>query len=241
MSVTSASEQAGLPAWPWLSLVNRQGLAVKLIATTVHDVNNVLQVVSGAAEVLALDPSPAAVAKRTTSIVGHATAATTVLAGLIGFVRADGDARDGAKPLALAQQVLALRQHAFRKGRITAEAHGDEAEAAIARHHLQQVLLNLVVNAEPVLAGRPDARFTVTVRAGERVVVEVADNGPGLPADVERTLAAWPPVPGAAAGALGLGLRVSRHLVEQAGGTLELAAAPEGGALAIISLPPLRR
>jgi two-component system C4-dicarboxylate transport sensor histidine kinase DctB len=237
----AAGDPAGLPSWEWLALVNRQALAVRLVATTVHDVNNILQVVSGAAEVLALDPTPAAVAKRTTSIVGQSAAATAVLAGLTGFVRAESDARDGARPLVLAQQVLAFRQHALRKGRIAASAAGDDVECAMARHRLQQVLLNLVVNAEAAVAGRPDARLTITVTAGETVGVVVEDNGPGW-GDGPRGLV-WPPRPGPQAGplGLGLGLRVSRDLVAQAGGTLDTADAPGGGARVTVTLPLLRR
>lgn len=232
---------AGLPPADWLALVNRQALAVRLISTTVHDVNNILQVVSGAAEVLALDPTPAAVAKRTTSIVGQATAATSVLAGLVNFVRADGSAQDGAKALAVASQALGFRQHAFRKGRIAASANGDDVEAAMPRHHLQQVLLNLVVNAEHVVTGKGDGRIQVTVSGGDAIVVDVDDNGAGWPAGIDAAIAAWPAQPGPSAGALGLGLRVSRELVERAGGTLACVASPLGGARARITLPALRR
>ncbi len=115
---------SGPPPAEWLAAVNRQSLAVRLLATAVHDVNNILQVMSGAAEVLALDPTPAAVAKRTTSIVGQSAAATAVLHNLMAFLRADAPASDGARPLALAQQVLAFRQHAFKKLRLTVVGRG---------------------------------------------------------------------------------------------------------------------
>ena len=239
--VDPAGDPAGVPSRDWLALVNRQALAVRLIATTVHDVNNILQVVSGAAEVLALDPSPPAVAKRTTSIVGQAAAATAVLAGLTAFVRAESDARDGARPLALAQQVLAFRQHALRKGRITAVAAGDDPECAMARHRLQQVLLNLVLNAETALGGRLEARVTIAVSAGDPVRIVVDDTGPGWAPGAAGAADPWPPVPGPAPGALGLGLRVSRDLLAAVGGTLETGDAPEGGARVTISIPALRR
>lgn len=244
MSVDPAAPAwgSGPPPLAWLATVNRQSLAVRLLATTVHDVNNILQVMSGAAEVLALDPTPAAVAKRTTSIVGQSAAATAVLHNLITFVRAESPAQDGARPLALAQQALAFRQHMVRKLRLTAAAEGDDAECAMARHRLQQVLLNLVVNAEQALAGRPNGTLRLTVQGGDDVVrIVVADNGPGLPPARVTAAFAWPPVPGETPGALGLGLQVSRGLVAEAGGTFAIEAPPEGGTAVVVTLPRLRR
>ena len=233
---------SGPPPLAWLAAVNRQSLAVRLLATTVHDVNNILQVVSGAAEVLALDPTPAAVARRTTSIVGQSAAATAVLHNLITFVRAEGPAQDGARPLALAQQALAFRQHAFKKARLAAAADGDDIECAMARHRLQQVLLNLVVNAEQALAGQTGGTIHLGVQGGDDVVrVVVTDNGPGLPAARQAVALAWPPVPGDTPGALGLGLQVSRGLVAEAGGTFVIEAPPEGGTAVVMTLPRLRR
>ena len=233
---------SGPPPLAWLAAVNRQGLGVRLLATTVHDVNNILQVMSGAAEVLALDPTPAAVARRTTSIVGQSAAATAVLHNLIAFVRAESPAHDGARPLALAQQVLAFRQHAFKKLRLAVAAEGDDVECAMARHRLQQVLLNLVVNAEQALAGRTGGTIHLGVQGGDDVVrIVVADNGPGLPDARQAAAFAWPPVAGDTAGALGLGLQVSRGLVAEAGGTLVIEAPPEGGTTVVLTLPRLRR
>ncbi len=230
--------QTAAPPADWLALVNRHALAVRLIATTVHDVNNILQVVSGAAEVLALDPSPAAVAKRTTSIVGQSAAATTVLAALTGFVRAETDARDGARPLALATQALAFRQHALRKGRITSGATGDDAMCGMPRQRLQQVLLNLVLNAEHALAGRLDGELRIVVTGGDVVVVTVDDNGPGW-GDATASSDAWPPRPGTSPGALGLGLSVSRDLLARVGGTLACEPSPLGGARVTLRVPAL--
>ncbi len=220
---------SGPPPAEWLAAVNRQSLAVRLLATTVHDVNNILQVMSGAAEVLALDPTPAAVAKRTTSIVGQSAAATAVLHNLMAFLRADAPAGDGARPFALAQQVFAFRQHAFKKLRLTASAEGDDVVCAMARHELQQVLLNLVVNAEQALAGQVGGLIRLTVQGGEVVTIAVEDNGPGIPAARAAAIFGWPPLPGASAGTLGIGLQVARHLVEAVGGALRIEAPPAGG------------
>lgn len=227
----------GAPPHEWLAVVNRQSLAVRLLATAVHDVNNILQVMSGAAEVLVLDPSPASVTKRTTAIVTQSVAATSVLHALTAFVRADGHAHEGGRALAVAQAVVASRQHAIRKARLAVAVEGDEGAVALASHRLQQVLLNLFINAEQALAGRPDGRIRIDVTGGDAVVVTVEDNGPGLTPERRPALFAWPPLPGNAAGALGVGLLVSRQLVEGAGGTLVIETPEEGGVRAVVTLP----
>lgn len=231
---------AAPPPDGWLILVNRQSVAVRLLSTTVHDVNNILQVMSGAAEVLALDPTPAAVAKRTTAIVTQSLSATSVLHALTAFLREDSDPLAGARALVLARQALAYRQHAFRKARITATVEGDDVVCAMASHRLMQVLLNLLLNAEHALKGRTDGRIAVEVTDGDPVTIVVADNGCGLPEGGVETLVAWPPRPGGAAGALGVGLRVVRALVAEAHGAVDVADAPDGGARVALSLPRLR-
>lgn len=239
MEPADRSEGAAPPPDDWLILVNRQSVAVRLLSTTVHDVNNILQVMSGAAEVLALDPTPAAVAKRTTSIVTQSLAATGVLHSLTSFLREDSDPLAGARPLALARQAMTYRQHALRKARLAVTVEGDDAVCAMASHRLLQVLLNLVLNAEHALKGRSDGAISVQVTDGDPVAIVVTDNGTGMPPGM-GVATPWPPQPSGAAGALGLGLRVVGALVASAQGTIEFDDAAGGGVRVTLSLPRLR-
>lgn len=102
-------------------------------------------------------------------------------------------------------------------------------------YRLRQVLANLISNS---LHQMP-AGGTLTLTAGgdgDRVVVEVADTGPGIPPDrlgqvFERFVKA-----GDSEGT-GLGLSIARDLVEAHGGTINAADRPGGGALFTITLP----
>lgn len=239
MEPADLSEGAAPPPDDWLILVNRQSVAVRLLATTVHDVNNILQVMSGAAEVLALDPTPAAVAKRTTAIVTQSLAATGVLHTLTSFLREESDPLAGARPLALARQAVTFRQHALRKARLSAAVDGDDAVCAMASHRLLQVLLNLVLNAEHALKGRSDGVIAVQVTDGDPVAIVVTDNGTGMPPEIHAA-APWPPQPGGAVGALGIGLRAVRALVTDAHGSIAFDDVPGGGARVTVSVPRLR-
>lgn len=230
------------PPPEWLALVNRQALVTRLLSTTVHDVNNILQVVSGAAEVLAMDPTPDAVTRRTGSIVTQSGQATAALQILNAFARGSGGASGLVKIKALAEQAVALRLYALRKGRVAVSLTGEELAGHGSPARLLQVVLNLLVNAEQALADRSGAALTIHLgRDADRVTVTVADNGPGVSDDRAAALFAWPPSPGGAAGALGIGLLVSRELAARDGGTLTWAPAEGGGAAFFLSLPRAER
>ncbi len=226
------------PPLSWLAQVNRQTLVTRLLTATVHDVNNTLQVVSGAAEVLAMDPSAAAIATRTESIVGHARSATATLRALTGFARGATAPGDRTALKAAAESAIGLRQYALRKARIAVRLSGDEVECAAAPDVVLQIVLNLLVNAEQAVAGRADAAIAVTVGAAPgNGTLEIADNGPGLSPALQRADWCWPPAAEVAPLGLGLGLIVSQGLARHDGGDLTYASAPSAGAVFLLSLP----
>jgi signal transduction histidine kinase len=107
---------------------------------------------------------------------------------------------------------------------------------------IKQVIINLVTNAIKFTpeGGVITVTAARTVRGGLRV--EVSDTGCGMSAgDLEIALSAYGQVGhGAAAGGTGLGLPISKRLVEAHGGTFSLQSTPGLGTTAIIVLPPSR-
>jgi two-component system C4-dicarboxylate transport sensor histidine kinase DctB len=218
------------PPLDWLERANRHALVTRLVSSAVHDVSNALQVVSGAAEMLALDAGSEAVSRRSAAIVHQAMGATTVLQQLTGFAREPLRPAEPISLRALGERVVAWRQYSLRKLRVASQVAGDEGECRAPVRRLLQVLLNLVVNAEQGLAGRGEGRLTVTVSsAADHVDLVVADDGPGLDDAMRRAVLLWPPPADPASGALGIGLLVSHHLVQQMGGRLSLGASADGG------------
>ncbi|MBX5466819.1 MAG: hypothetical protein K6U14_04895 [Firmicutes bacterium] len=108
------------------------------------------------------------------------------------------------------------------------------AEVWADRDRLFQVLLNLFKNAAEALAPGPG---TVTVKAhreGEWVAIAVADDGPGLPAEVMANL--YNVVTTKPTG-VGLGLAIAQRLVRAHRGDLEVRSTPGRGTTFIIRLP----
>ncbi len=103
------------------------------------------------------------------------------------------------------------------------------------RDQLTQVLLNLVQNAEQALAGRGGA-VTVRTRAdGGAVLLEVADDGPGVPPEHRERI--FEPYFTTKEAGTGLGLAIARRIAEEHGGALELECPSAGGAIFRLRLP----
>ena len=96
------------------------------------------------------------------------------------------------------------------------------------------LIANLVANAIDAVSGRPGARIAVDVtREGNLARVSVSDNGPGVPAELARSLFE-PFVTGKPSGT-GIGLALSRKIAEAHGGSLVLLPGP--GASFLFTLP----
>ena len=112
------------------------------------------------------------------------------------------------------------------------------------RAHLQQVLLNLVLNGMDAVneANQEERRVRVTARPGGSRIVEVSvgDTGPGIPED-QQAIIFEPFVQTERgiqhAGGTGLGLPISKQIVEAHQGRLWVESAPGEGAAFFVTLP----
>jgi signal transduction histidine kinase len=108
--------------------------------------------------------------------------------------------------------------------------HGDA-------HHLQQVLLNLLLNAHRAVVAQPAEERRIEVRTRRRsgsVELTVSDTGPGIePDDLSRIFLPFY----SGAGSTGMGLTVVWNIVHQHGGTIEARSQLGQGARFLVQLP----
>ena len=140
---------------------------------------------------------------------------------------------------AVIHESLALVAHDMRARQIEATVNLSSNPCIITGDQvlLQQVLVNLVMNAMDAMAETPPARRRVTISTEVRaadVEVSVRDAGTGLPAQIDGTL--FTPFVTTKAHGLGIGLTITQTIVDAHGGTIDARNNPEGGATFTVTL-----
>jgi len=222
-----------------LVYINRMTTVGQVLPNVAHELNNALQIVGGLVEMLvARADLPRDGLDKLSRIGMQASRATGMIRDLVAFSRRD----DGGPRLVdlakVVESALSMRRYHLARARIevTVEAGSQAVLAHADAHALQQVVLNLLINAEHSMAGREGGRLAIGVDEQEGLAsITVTDNGPGVPPDLRVRV--QEPFFTTKAHAAGLGLTVSAALMARDGGALSLEHLPDGGTKAAMTLP----
>ena len=211
-----------------------------------HEIKNPLTPIQLAAERLRrrylgrLPPDDAEVLERATgTIVSQVESLKTLVNAFSDYARPQPPRRVRIGLNALTGDVLALYGEDARL-RIEQILAAEEIMVEADPDRLRQVLHNLIKNAVEAMAGQPAPRLTVTTALREhdgrrQAVLEVCDNGPGLPDDFD--IAALEPYRSSKPRGSGLGLVIVQRIMAEHGGRLEAGNADGGGARMRLWLP----
>ena len=121
--------------------------------------------------------------------------------------------------------------------RLEIDAPPDVPRVAVDRGQIERVIVNLVTNA--LRATPPGGTITVTAaRRQDEVAISVADTGSGIPREFLSTIfEPFVQVPDASRGGAGLGLTISRRIVEGHGGRLSVQSEPGRGSTFTFTVP----
>jgi C4-dicarboxylate-specific signal transduction histidine kinase len=142
----------------------------------------------------------------------------------------------------LIRELIELLDWEFRNGKanITLELRGQGRKVMADKVQIEQVLINLLLNSlEAMQTGNSgEGRLILQTRVlpDNWIEVTVSDNGPGIDPDVVERI--FEPFQTSKKAGMGMGLSISRSIIEAHHGKLWVAEAPLGGASLAFSLPP---
>ena len=210
----------------------------RMTATLAHEIKNPLSIIRGSARRLGkLEPAAAEMADDVVSEVDRLTATVN---RYLQFARGSDSPAGAGDARAALEATLALLEGEARARGLTLEREGQWPERApvpLDDDALRQIALNLLLNAFEAIEGGGRIGIGLEEVRG-RVELRVTDSGPGIPPDTLRRLGE--PFVTTKAQGTGLGLFLTRRLVESAGGTLEIANAVGRGAVCRVLLPRRR-
>jgi len=211
--------------------------AVGTLASGVaHDFNNLLAAIL--LHVRLMQRQPEAAAEAVTAIADLAEQGTEVVRELLYFARRESSPPGTIDLVELVHQQEGVLHHVLPEGVELEVELEDEAVPVVADPvGLRRLLLNLVINSRDALE-EGGGRITVRVEhTAGRAVLEVADNGPGIPAEArDRLFEPFFTLRRQGRGS-GLGLAVAYSIVSAHHGEIDVRSAPGEGARFIVRLP----
>jgi two-component system NtrC family sensor kinase len=213
----------------------------EMAAGIAHEINNPLAAVMGFAQlVLRRDLDPM-VRKDVEKVLTEAKRASKIVANLQSFARRYKPRKEPVSVADLVQKALDFRAYELQVSNIHVVTRFDPATPMIMSdpHQLDQVFLNLVINAEYFMStAHGGGTLNVGVgRAGDRVRVSLADDGPGIAPDVMPKIFDPFFTTKEVGKGSGLGLSICYGIVHEHGGTIYAESAPGQGATFFVELP----
>jgi PAS domain S-box-containing protein len=228
-----------------LARVSRLTTMGELAASIAHEVNQPLTAVTNNSNaclrlLAAGNLQPEVLRRVLEEIVADGTRASAVVAQIRGFIKKEPAEKSKLDINGVIQEVLTLADRELHENRVLLERQLTKALPLVLadRVQMQQVLLNLIMNGIEAMAAvtnRPRS-LCMQSRVDESgdVLVAVRDSGTGLSSEAHRLFA---PFFTTKANGMGLGLSISRSLVESHGGRLWAAPNVPHGAVFYFTLP----
>jgi signal transduction histidine kinase len=224
----------------------------QLVAGVAHELNNPLTSVIGYAQLLQQELRDADTETRSPEELGHdlrriaeeSERAARIVRNLLAFARRQTAAREPQDLAELCGRVVALRSYELRLNgvELVTEFQPGLPKVIADGGQIQQALLNLVLNAEQAMRGRPVRRLTIGVRlepSASAVEMSVADSGHGIDtANLSRIFDPFFTTRDVGEGT-GLGLSICYGIVRDHGGHIRVESKVQVGTTFSVLLPAL--
>ena len=213
------------------------------ISGVAHELNNPLATILSWAERLSEKSLDDPTRRGVDVILGEADRAARIVRNLLTFARKRQSSRTMIDLNEVVTDTLALRAYEHKLTNITVATALPEGLPQVFAdpHQIQQVLLNLVINADQAMLSA-NGRGSLVLRTWhdaeeDSIMLEVSDDGPGVPVEV-RTKIFDPFFTTKEVGkGTGLGLTVAYAIVQEHGGQIRVDSRPGRGASFVVELP----
>jgi two-component system C4-dicarboxylate transport sensor histidine kinase DctB len=260
-SATDAAETAALQEridaleaererlWSWIFHLERLGQAGLMAGGLAHDARNFLTGIAATCQTASLSDDPEKHRATLAQADVLARRAAEMMSVFLAFASRSSRGPASCRLDAVLDDVQRFGAATLGRSRVRLERRvAPDLHVVGERTLLLQALLNLVVNAVKAIGDAPGRVVVESRREGDRVVLDVSDDGPGIPEAVRASLFApfvtgcpgGQDAPGAAVGGTGLGLFLTKKIVEQLGGTIEVDTRPRVGTtfrLRLVAVP----
>src|SRR6185436_6514449 len=213
------------------------------ISGVAHELNNPLATILTWSERLTQSSADEQTRRGLGTILRESERAAKIVRNLLTFARKRHTTRAMVDINQVVRETLALRAYEQRLSNVEViEALASGLPQVFADgHQLQQVLLNLIINAEQAMLST-NGRGVLVVRSWhdaeqESVLLEVNDDGPGIAADVQSKIFDPFFTTKEVGKGTGLGLTVAYAIVHEHGGRIRLESRPKSGASFYVELP----
>ncbi|MFH2000263.1 MAG: ATP-binding protein [Planctomycetota bacterium] len=215
----------------------------KLVAGFAHELNNPLTSVIGFAQLLLASRKKVRDHDEIAIIHQHALRCKKIIDNLLAFARKSSPQKVEVDINEIIVNTAELLKYQFERNNIQIHLELDDAAPFVRADpsQMQQVFVNLLENSRYELANREEpGEIQMSTRVVDnRVVIKVADNGPGFTAEnLDRIFDPFFTTKPGGEGT-GLGLSLSYGFMQEHGGTLNARNLPAGGAEFEISIPKL--
>lgn len=217
---------------------DRLGIVGQMASTIIHDFRGPMQIIQGSAELLSMPGAPEEKKQRHSKIIVQQVERMADMAQeLLDFAKGESRTRKSILAIDDLLTVLNVQADEFcRNSLVKFRADLNKPFQIWAdKEKLLRVLANLVKNAKEAMPGGGQINVTAFLHGAEGVI-QVSDDGPGLAPEITGRLFE-PFATFGKKGGTGLGLALSKKIIDDHGGTIQCESEPDRGTTFTIRLP----